>query len=75
MGIPGGGEQGGGRFWDHQIDIAQDSSLGPCLTSSWAEISKKKKKKIVAQIGGQNDLFYSNVVEDSLKLACLNSNK
>ena len=38
------------------LDIAQDCSLGQCLTSSRAETSKKKKK------WGQNDLFYSNVV-------------
>ena len=40
------------------LDIAQDCSLGQCLTSSRAETSKKKKKKK----WGQNDLFYSNVV-------------
>ena len=27
------------------LDIAQDCSLGQCLSSSKAEISKKKKKK------------------------------
>ena len=28
------------------LDIAQDCSLGQCLSSSKAEISKKKKKKL-----------------------------
>ena len=37
------------------LDIAQDCSLGQCVTSSRAETSKKnlKKKKFVAQIGDE----------------------
>ena len=36
------------------LDIAQDCSLGQCLTSSRAETSKKKKKKkIGAKIGAK----------------------
>ena len=34
-------------------DIAQDRSFGQCLTSSRAEASKKKKKKIVVEIGAE----------------------
>ena len=53
------------------LDIAQDCSLGQCLSSSKAEISlskKKKKKKIESKF--RNDLFYSNVVDHPLRLAC-----
>ena len=52
------------------LDIAQDYSLGQYLTSSRAETSKKKKK-ICAPNWDRNDLFYSNVVDRPLKLACL----
>ena len=47
------------------LDIAQDCSLGQCLTSSRTETSKKNNKKTTTtttKICGQNDLFYSNVV-------------
>ena len=44
------------------LDIAQDCSLTQCLTSGRAESSPN---------WGRNDLFYSNVVERPLKLACL----
>ena len=53
------------------LDIAQDCSLGQCLSSSKAEISKKKKKKkkkIESKV--RNDLFYSNVVDHPLRIAC-----
>ena len=39
-------------------DIFQECSLEQCLTASRAKTSKKK------------DLFYSNVIERPLKLAC-----
>ena len=45
------------------LDIAQDCSLGQCLTSRRAEISWKK-------VCGRNDHFYSNVVECILKRGC-----
>ena len=51
------------------LDIAQDCSLGQCLTSRSAESSKKEKKNCGPN-WGWNDLFYSNDVEDPLKLAC-----
>ena len=44
------------------LNIAQDCSVGQCLTSSRAETSPN---------WGRNHLFYSNVVECPLKLACL----
>ena len=47
-------------------DIVQDCSLGQCLTTSRAEPSKKD----FGQNWGRNYLFYSHVVECSLKLAC-----
>ena len=46
------------------LDIAQNCSLGQCLTSSRVTTSKKKKKSG----WGRNDIFYSNVVECPLKL-------
>ena len=48
------------------IDIAQDCSLGHCLTSRRAETSKI----ICRQNWDGNDLFYSNVIKRPLKLAC-----
>ena len=39
-------------------DIVQECSLEQCLTASRAKTSKK------------NDIFYSNVIERPLKLAC-----
>ena len=48
------------------LDIAQDCILGQCLTSSRAETLKKN----CGPSWGRNDLFYSNVVERPLKLAC-----
>ena len=48
------------------FDIAQDCSLGQCLTSRGAETSKKN----CGRNWGRNDLFYSNVVGRPLKLAC-----
>ena len=50
------------------LDIAQNCSLGQCLTSSRAKTSKKKKKKKKKSGWGRNDIFYSNVVECPLKL-------
>ena len=47
------------------FDIAQDCSLGQCLTSSGPETSKKN----CGRNWGRNDLFYSNV-GCPLKLAC-----
>ena len=49
------------------LDIAQDCSLGQCLSSSKPEISKKKKK---IESKFRNDLFYSNVVDHPLRIAC-----
>ena len=49
------------------------SRLEQCLTSRRAETSEKKKKKKKKKSGpnwDQSDLFYSNVVEHPLKLAC-----
>ena len=53
------------------LDIAQDCSLGQCLTSSRAEPPPQKKKNWGPN-WGRNDLFYSNVVEPPLKTACFN---
>ena len=67
------GKTHGKNFGDAKLspklgfDIAQDCSLGQCLTSSRAETLKKKKKKWDSN-WGQNDLFYSNVLERPLKL-------
>ena len=58
------------------LDSAEDCSLGQCLTSSRAEISKIKHKKGGRNEGltdpnrDRNDLFYSNVVDRPVKLAC-----
>ena len=49
------------------LDIAQDCSLGQCLTSSRVKTSKIK---FCGPNWGRNDLPYSNVVERPLKLAC-----
>ena len=57
------------------LDIAQNCSLGHCLTARRAETSKKKKKKKKKKDPNWagKDLFYSNVVERPLKLACFYS--
>ena len=47
------------------FDIAQDCSLGHCLISSRAETSKSCSPDC-----SRNDLFFSNVVKNSPKLAC-----
>ena len=51
------------------LDIAQDCSLGQCVTSIRAKPLKKKKKEYGPN-WSRNDMFYSNVVERPLKLAC-----
>ena len=57
---------GGVRIGNHIQDFFICSSR-ECLTSSRAETSKKY---FCSLIWGQNDLFYSNVIKHSLKLAC-----
>ena len=49
------------------LDIARDCSLEQCVTSSRAETSQKI---FCGPIWVQSDLFYSNVSEHPLKLAC-----
>ena len=51
------------------LDIAQDCSLGQCLTSSRVKTSKTK---FCVFNWGRNDLFYYNVVKRPLKLAYQN---
>ena len=47
------------------LDIAQDCSLGQCLTSSRAETSKKKvKKKFITQIGAE--MIFSILMSSSV---------
>ena len=50
------------------LDIAQDCSLGQCLTSSRAETSQKT---FCGPNWGRKDLLYSNVVERPLKTCLL----
>ena len=67
------------KFWDPKLGqklsflpFSQDCSFGQCLTPIRVEISKKK---ICGPNWGQSDLFYSNFVERSLKLACFITRK
>ena len=50
------------------LDIAQDCSLGERLTSSTAETSKSGVNCGINW--GRNDIFYSNVIERPINLAC-----
>ena len=57
------------------LDIVQDCSLGQCLTSSRDRTSKITicglTQDLIGQNQGRNDIFYSNIVECPVKLACL----
>ena len=57
------------------LDIVQDCGLGQFLTSSRDRTSKSTicglTQDLIGQNQGRNDIFYSNIVECPVKLACL----
>ena len=55
-------------------DIAQDSSLGQCVPPSRAEISKKKKKRFVAQIRAWQAQIGTEMIFSILILSSFQSN-